>query len=795
MDGPCAPRGGHTVRTDMGNGAKNAARRREARRQRASSEPSFWRRFRDRYGPLPVLITLGLWAAATAVILWGGERLPYRLDQQVPQDVRARVSFQSKDEKLTEDKRREARLRTPNVYVRNDALLTSIRSKLTELFTIARSSENVVDFVKAAEAKQWNLGEKEFTVLKAIAGDASPAGSQMFESAVENLTAYLAGQNVVEKAEDPRRAGVPETSLLTWGEGGRRHVATSELLYTSDPAVVNRMAEGAVRQLPAALDVLREPVRQLILQCLSAKGGKFEPIYRYDAPATGKLMEENESAVPEQINVYKAGDLLLVAGKRITAEELALLKQEHKAYLAAIGSRTGPLWRSYLLSRIGVALTVLLVACGLASYTAYYAPRIARRPLRAIGLTVLLLGMLAVARVSGLLAWKECAVFPVVMAAAVLSIVYEQRYAFGLIGGLAVLATIACGGGLGAFITLLTPMTITVFLLRDVRTRSKLISTGALAALGAMAASLADGLTAGESPRLVLWQAGAASLSALLAGFIVLGVLPAIERVFGVATSITLLEWCDASRPLLRRLAQEAPGTHSHSLVIGTLAEKAAEAIGANGLLVRVGAMFHDIGKIAKPEYYVENQEGKINRHDRLGPTLSHLVIVAHVKDGLELAREYGLPKVLHQFIAEHHGTTVVKYFHRAAVEQAQRANAPQIPESEFRYPGPRPQTRESAILMLCDGVEGAVRALPEPTPGRIESTVHQVLLARLNDGQFDDCDITMKELSRVEEAVVKALCAAYHGRIAYPKDEAGPAQAAKGEVERHVGQEQETAA
>jgi membrane-associated HD superfamily phosphohydrolase len=175
---------------------------------------------------------------------------------------------------------------------------------------------------------------------------------------------------------------------------------------------------------------------------------------------------------------------------------------------------------------------------------------------------------------------------------------------------------------------------------------------------------------------------------------------------------------------------------------------------------------------MCKPNYFVENQRARINAHENLAPTMSLLVILAHVKDGLALAREHGLPPVLHQFIAEHHGTTVVKYFHSIA---AQRAAADglderEVSETEFRYPGPKPRSRESAILMLCDGVEGAVRALQEPTPGRIETVVHEIVMARLMDGQLDDCDFTLKELSRVEQSLVKSLCAIHHGRIAYPK-------------------------
>ena len=204
------------------------------------------------------------------------------------------------------------------------------------------------------------------------------------------------------------------------------------------------------------------------------------------------------------------------------------------------------------------------------------------------------------------------------------------------------------------------------------------------------------------------------------------------------------------------------------------MADEASSAIGDNGLLARVGALYHDIGKTQKPYYFVENQEARMNRHDRLSPTMSLLIILGHVKDGLEMARAYGLPRVLHQFIAEHHGTTLVKYFHHAASEKAAKdlrikGRHDQVSETEFRYPGPKPQSKESAILMICDGCEGAVRALTEPTPGRIETLIHQIMMERLNDGQFDDCDITLKELNIVERSLIKSLCAIHHGRIKYP--------------------------
>ncbi|MCH7632037.1 MAG: HDIG domain-containing protein, partial [Planctomycetes bacterium] len=183
---------------------------------------------------------------------------------------------------------------------------------------------------------------------------------------------------------------------------------------------------------------------------------------------------------------------------------------------------------------------------------------------------------------------------------------------------------------------------------------------------------------------------------------------------------------------------------------------------------------YHDIGKIHRPAYFAENQEGRISRHENLSPTMSLLIILGHVKDGLEMARQYKLPRTLHQFIGEHHGTTVVRYFHRVASDKqpqiASGRHDREISEVDFRYGGPKPRSREAAVLMLCDGVEGAVRALSEPTVGRIESTVQTIVSDRLNDGQFDECDITLREIRLVEESLVKTLCSIYHGRVAYPK-------------------------
>jgi putative nucleotidyltransferase with HDIG domain len=259
-------------------------------------------------------------------------------------------------------------------------------------------------------------------------------------------------------------------------------------------------------------------------------------------------------------------------------------------------------------------------------------------------------------------------------------------------------------------------------------------------------------------------------LWALAAGFIMTGSLPFIENFFGILTDLSLLELGDVAHPLLQELVRRAPSTYNHSITVGSIAEAAAESIHARGLLVRVGAYFHDIGKMLKPAYFAENQKPDDNRHEMLVPAMSTLVIIAHIKDGADLARQHRLPQPIVDLIAQHHGTTRVEFFYDRATEQQQAdPNSGEVDESTYRYPGPKPQTKEAAVLMLADAVESASRTLVDPTPARIESLVAEIAEKRLQGGQFDESGLTLRELRTIEKSMVMSLTSIYHGRIKYP--------------------------
>jgi putative nucleotidyltransferase with HDIG domain len=419
-------------------------------------------------------------------------------------------------------------------------------------------------------------------------------------------------------------------------------------------------------------------------------------------------------------------------------------------------------------------------------YIHHYQRRIVRNRVRSLSLVGLFTLLLATTRVGVLLTehtWWATAT--AVTAAIILTIVYSRRFALGLSLFYCVFAIFAVGtwADTKLLLTMVAGVATCCFSLKEIRTRIKLLQVSTLAAVIVFVTAVALDLLAGRpGAKEIARDAGFHAGVTLAVGMVIQSLLPLIEKIFRIATSMTLLDFSDANQPLLRRLAMEAPGTYSHSLLIGSIAEAGAEAIGRNGLLCRVGAYYHDIGKINKPGYFVENELGSMSRHTELSPAMSQLVIIGHVKDGIEMAKEYGLPAVLRQFIETHHGTTLVEYFYNEAKrrheeEQAQAPGNGKKParttppsESEFRYAGPKPRTKEAAIVMLADGVEGAARSLSELTPTRIETVVHNMAMKRLQDGQFDECDLTLRELSQIEASMTKTLAAHYHGRIAYPK-------------------------
>ncbi len=268
------------------------------------------------------------------------------------------------------------------------------------------------------------------------------------------------------------------------------------------------------------------------------------------------------------------------------------------------------------------------------------------------------------------------------------------------------------------------------------------------------------------SPREILNYLASSTINVLELSIIASFLIPIIEYLFSVISPLRLIELANTNQDIFKKMALEAPGTFHHSLMVATLAERAADAIGANSLLAKTGALYHDIGKLKMPQYYIENQVNLPNPHENKTPTLSAIIIINHVKEGVEMGREMGLPQEIIDFIAQHHGTTLVRYFYAKAKEMGG-----EVDETTFRYPGPKPQTKETAVVMLCDSAEAAVKSLKEPNEETIRSTVNSIFRSLLDDGQFDEAPITMRELRIVKSEIIKSLTAIHHKRVEYPRE------------------------
>lgn len=258
-------------------------------------------------------------------------------------------------------------------------------------------------------------------------------------------------------------------------------------------------------------------------------------------------------------------------------------------------------------------------------------------------------------------------------------------------------------------------------------------------------------------------------INGVVSSIIVIGVLPLFEYLFKTVTNISLLELADFQHPLLQKMILEAPGTYHHSLIVGNLSDAACQAIGANSLLARIGAYYHDIGKLQKPMYFSENQNINESKHDEIPANMSKLVIINHVKEGLELAKKYKLSPLIVDFIQQHHGSSLVYYFYRRALEKLEEDQ--EIKEEGFRYPGPKPKTKETAIVLLSDSVEAAIRATKNPSPAKIEEVVHKVVNNKFIDGQLDECDLTLKDLEVISAVFIRILGGIYHSRVDYPEE------------------------
>lgn len=499
------------------------------------------------------------------------------------------------------------------------------------------------------------------------------------------------------------------------------------------------------------LDLARRLLRPLVT-----------PNMAYDAELTRARRLAARQSVPS-VKEYLRGERLVDRGERVTEEDALALSTLEGLMDARAGAEAPEEAAGRFLARL-VLVTAMILLCGLV--LAIHVPSalldLRRLACLTASLTLYLVGAAAV------LGQPSLGVFavPLVWLAVFTTVLFRDRVGYPVVILAAAMTAFTPEMEPESLLALLLSGLAAVTLVRRIRQRDQFYQAIAvLAGLGLLLAALLD-LSSGRLDGRIWNDLLVALLSPVASVALALFLLPLVEPLVGVSSDLTLLELSDLNHPLLKRMALECQGTFHHSQVVGQLAEHAARAIGANSLLTRVGALFHDIGKMSKPEYFVENQGGGRNRHDELSPSMSALVVAAHVKDGIELGRRWRLPQAVIDFIPEHHGTGVMKYFYHKALEDPTNET---VKVDDFRYPGPRPQSRETAILMLADAVEAATRSLAKPTPSRIREMVKQIADERMLSGELDECGLTLRDLATIREAFIPLLTSIHHARIAYP--------------------------
>lgn len=475
------------------------------------------------------------------------------------------------------------------------------------------------------------------------------------------------------------------------------------------------------------------------------------PNYRADEQATMQKQQAAMAAVEPLKTYIRKGQSILRKGDVVTPqhlEYLRVLRQYQPGYNL----------RGIIASSLLVLLVIMLVLV----YLNQRQPRIIGNVKLLFLLSLIVVVTLAVCRwsvkTSGYLA-------PVAVASILLAVLLDFRLAMLLTSLLSLSIGMFTGQLSFALVALITGMAA-VLSVSKVRKRSQLIYSGFIMAGVNVLAALVFELLVPEPA----WQATAINLiyafaNGMACALIAIGSLPFFENFFDITTQVKLLELSNPGEPLLRKLMIEAPGTWNHSMHVANLAEAAAQAVDADPLLARVGAYYHDIGKVRRPYFFVENQLGRENPHDKLAPSLSTLIITSHVKDGLELAREYHMPQAILDFIVEHHGQSMVSFFYH----QARLRDAEVVNEEDFRYHGQKPRSKETAIVMLSDALEAATRTLVKPTPGKIENLVKQIIKDILADGQLDECALTFHDLDVLAHTFTRTLTGMYHTRIEYP--------------------------
>lgn len=720
-----------------------------------------------------VILSALLWLA-TFIMLFTSGPVPhssYAPGQKAKSTVVSTVDFECDDVIQTELLLRQA---ADNVYpafqINNRPLNSALHNVNVFFDHIAQQPQSAVTGT-VAQSAGWaaslNLTPEEVAEFSAI------EKPEELRSLIKTNLVSVWKQGICSvKDRSTLFKGVAENRLLTLTGDNQESLQTvtiSELLLP-DEAI--QLTAQKIRRQSAGRAVSPEALQELLTPLL-------KPNLLYDAELTDQWIQEARRNVQPATMLIRAGTTLVEAGDRITPQILEQLRAHERELISKISpfDNVMRLVGTGFLLLLGMVLVIGLI-------------RISKREMihNRSGLFVMILAaVLSLLPARGLLYLSSNVpeILPVMMEfmlpqalpALLITVLLGSRC--GFITGLwtALATAMLFDYNFTIFVTgLIVTMTACLAGL-NIRRRSQIFRAGLWIGLAKLLTAVSLAVIHQQAPMTMLTLGSIGLLSGFITALIVLLVLPLFEYLFGITTDIRLLELSDISHPLLQRMAIEAPGTYHHSLMVANLARSAAAVIGANPLKTQVCAYYHDIGKMVKPEFFTENAQFRDNPHDELAPSMSTLVIMAHVKEGVSMAKQMKLPQCIIDAIEQHHGTGVIQYFYHRAKQQRKEIKDPRsddrpVNDDDFRYPGPKPVSREMAILLLADSMEAASRSLEKPTPTKVENMVNELIDARLKDKQLSNSNLTFAELTAIKKSFTFTLTNMLHGRVPYPKDE-----------------------
>ncbi len=721
-------------------------------------------------GQVPLLYILGavlFSLLATLPITWGVQPLPYYVGQSAPRDIASRVDF---DWSIDAEEERH--------------LLSELEADHQRTYTEAP----VEEWIRAVAGPVWLLVERAAQPETDAETLRDYAGERQVALAPGQATAILDGLrttgpelnlvfNVADPMQETLRERIHRRGLLsaeryqvergrfirirgTDGVVREAYVSPSVMNGPLDPAQVRAILERFfTREMAELPEAFRAALRDILL-------ARITPTLVFDSATTQRELEEKISQIRNQVNTINLGEVIVPRGEPITTTRLRQLQAEDRAWRLAAG------WDLVVRQFLGKAILILAIAFGFVLYLCRIEPPSTERNRFAAMISVVALLLLGIAVALIHLGWPGTFV-PIGILAGVAALVLHYRAGVVAVSVFSLSCFVIFEGQADLVGSYLASGWLFACLAPTIRQKHRILTFALLSAVAGAsivtlwAAAMGSGVFETASSGVpLLFRIGGVFAGWIASAVAILLGLGLLERLFETTTMIRLQELQDQDQPVLRRLVIEAPGTYHHSVIVGTLSEAAAEAIGARALLAKVGSYYHDIGKLFKPEYFSENEAG-MSRHDALNPVMSALIIIAHVKDGAEMARSLSLPRGIIDIIEQHHGEGLVSYFHHRAREEAD--NAETVDENAYRYPGPKPRSREAALVLLADSVEAATRALERPSSAHIRRRVHDIILSKLMDGQLEASGLTLSDLKTTEDQFVRILVSMHHTRVRYP--------------------------